>query len=211
MGGDQPASSLNPNKDGVDAGRPQHNITISCCPRNIFCQLLFRTQRCALEGTHQVMKKTSKYLILILKSLQVTTLLALLILILLYNLDLVGYNILNGVALGMNMLIVLSFLITFFYLNFKMTGIMMENTLNEVVKRIYKVQLIILLSRTFSIAFEISVALYVVPDTFEQFIDDISANIKYEVVLGMLFVGSVLFVLITEGLPIMYSLRSSVI
>lgn len=29
--------------------------------------------------------------------------------------------------------------------------------------------------------------------------------------LGLVFVGSVLFVLLTEGLPIMYSLRSTVV
>ena len=71
--------------------------------------------------------------------------------------------------------------------------------------------MIILVSRAVSIAFEISVALYVVPDSFEEFIESISGNIQYEVVLGILFVGSVLFILITEGLPVMYSLRSSVI
>jgi hypothetical protein len=66
-------------------------------------------------------------------------------------------------------------------------------------------------SRAISMTFEIIVALYVKSDSFETFIDTISSNIQYEVVLGMLFVGSVIYILITEGLPIMYSLRSSVI
>ena len=34
---------------------------------------------------------------------------------------------------------------------------------------------------------------------------------QYEVVLAVLFTGSILFILFTEGLPVMYSLRSNVV
>ena len=87
---------------------------------------------------------------LTLKCLQIFTFFVLVILLVVHDLGYLGYNILNGITLGMNMIIVISFLITFFYLNFKMTGIMMEKRLNEVIKRIYKVQLIILVSRAIS-------------------------------------------------------------
>jgi len=70
-----------------------------------------------------------------------------------YNIDQLGYNIVNGISLGLNSLIVILFLMTVLYLNFKMTGIMMESNLNLVIKRIYKVQVIILISRGFIIAF----------------------------------------------------------
>ena len=90
---------------------------------------------------------------LTLKCLQIFTFFVLVILLVVHDLGYLGYNILNGITLGMNMMIVISFLITFFYLNFKMTGIMMEKKLNEVIKRIYKVQLIILVSRAISMTF----------------------------------------------------------
>jgi hypothetical protein len=69
--------------------------------------------------------------------------------------------------IGLNLIIIVSFLVTFFYLSFKMTGIMMENKLNEVIKRIYKVQLIILVSRAFTLVIEIILALYVLPNSFQ--------------------------------------------
>ena len=35
-----------------------------------------------------------------------------------------AYNVLNGIGLGLNLLVMLFFLATFFYFNFKMTGIL---------------------------------------------------------------------------------------
>lgn len=82
-----------------------------------------------------------------------------------FDTGLLGYNIINGIGLGLNLLVLLCFLSTFFYLNFKMTGVMMEARLNEVIKRVYKVQLIILVSRAFMITFELMIALFV-PGSF---------------------------------------------
>lgn len=92
-----------------------------------------------------------------------------------------------------------------------MTGILLEPRVNEVIKRICKVQLIILVSRACALTFGILVGLYVEPNSFQQEIDTLSQSFKYEVVLACLFLGSVVFILLTEGLPIMYSLRSAVI
>jgi hypothetical protein len=75
-----------------------------------------------------------------------------------------------------------------------MTGVMMEARMNELIKRVYKLQLIILVSRVCMITFELMVALFV-PGSFEQAIEDI--NLQYEVVLGLVFIGSVLFILFT--------------
>jgi hypothetical protein len=141
--------------------------------------------------------------------MQIAVALVLLIPLIIYITGYLDFNIINGMDIGLNLLIIISFLVTFFYLNFKMTGIMMENKLNDVIKRIYKVQLIILVSRVCALTFEIIIALYVLPHTFQEQINLI--NMKKEIVLAILFLGSVLFILITEGLPIMYSLRSTVI
>lgn len=137
--------------------------------------------------------------------------LLLLIPLIIYDVDELGFTVINAMDIGLNLFIIVSFLATFFYLSFKMTGIMMENKLNEVIKRIYKVQLIILVSRAITLTVDIILALYVLPNSFQEEVKIISDGLSYEIVLGVLFVGSVLFLLMTEGLPVMYSLRSSVI
>lgn len=88
-----------------------------------------------------------------LKGLQITVALMLVIPFLLYITDITSYEVINGIEIGLNLLVIISFLVTFFYLNFKMTGLMMDNRLNEVIKRIYKVQLIILVSRACALTF----------------------------------------------------------
>ena len=137
--------------------------------------------------------------------------LVLLIPLLIFDIDRVAYDVINGVSIGLNLIVIIAFLATFFYMNFKMTGVMMENKLNEVIKRIYKVQLIILISRAISLVFQIMIAMYVLPKSFREEIEILILDVKYQVILGSIFVGSVLFMLITEGLPIMYSLRSAVV
>jgi hypothetical protein len=122
-----------------------------------------------------------------------------------------GFSVINAMDIGLNIIIIVSFLVAFFYLSFKMTGIMMEGKLNDVIKRIYKVQLIILVSRAFTLTVEIILALYVLPSSFQEWVNNASQSVEYEIVLALLFVGTVIFLLMTEGLPIMYSLRSSVI
>ena len=88
-----------------------------------------------------------------LKGLQITVALMLVIPFLLYITDITSYEVINGIEISLNLLVIISFLVTFFYLNFKMTGLMMDNRLNEVIKRIYKVQLIILVSRACALTF----------------------------------------------------------
>lgn len=115
-------------------------------------------------------------------------------------------------GISLNLIIILMFLITSFYLSFKMTGILIQNRHHDIMKRIYKVQLIILVSRVVSVIIDIIIAVYVLPNSFQQEVEIMSQSLNsYEIVLGLIFVGSVLFLLLTEGLPIMYSLRSMVI
>lgn len=60
------------------------------------------------------------------------------------------------------------------------------------------------------ITFELMITLFV-HSSFQQAIQDMSENLKFEVVLALVFIGSILFILFTEGLPVMYSLRSNVV
>lgn len=64
-------------------------------------------------------------LTLALKFLQIMVCLVMVIPLLVFDVNELDYNILNGIAIGLNSFIVVAFLLTFFYLNFKMTGIMM--------------------------------------------------------------------------------------
>lgn len=64
-------------------------------------------------------------LTLALKFLQIMVCLVMVIPLLVFDVNEIDYNILNGIAIGLNSFIVVAFLLTFFYLNFKMTGIMM--------------------------------------------------------------------------------------
>lgn len=112
-------------------------------------------------------QKQSKYITVGLQTMQITAAIALLIPLTIFNLNELSYTVLNGLGLGLNLLVLISFLITFFYLNFKMTGIMMESRMNEVIKRVYKLQLIILVSRIFMITFELMIAIFI-KSTFVQ-------------------------------------------
>lgn len=103
-----------------------------------------------------------------LKIMQILVILILLIPLIVYDVDELGYTIINAMDIGLTLIIILLFLGVFFYLNFRMTGIMMESSINEIIKRIYKVQLIILVSRAVSITFDIIIALYVLPNSFQQ-------------------------------------------
>lgn len=133
-----------------------------------------------------------------LKGLQIGVGLVLLLPMIIFDVGELGFEVVNAVNIGFNLLIIISFLFTFFYLNFKMTGIMMDNRLNGVIKRIYKVHLIILISRVTAITFEVIIAIYVLPKTFQEQLDEIVAQgLSHEVMLGLVFVGTVLFVLIT--------------
>lgn len=110
-----------------------------------------------------------------LKAMQIGVGLVLIVPMLIFDAGELGYTVMNAIGMGLNLLVMVSFLVTFFYLNFKMTGIMMETRLNAVIRRIYKIQLIILISRAVALAFQIVIALYVFPGTFQQKIDEVVA------------------------------------
>ena len=113
-----------------------------------------------------------------------------------YDVDQIGFKVVNSISIGLNSVMIISFVVTFFYLNFKMTGIMLEPRLNETIRRLYKVQVIILISRAVMIAFEVLVSVYV-EDSFEAFVDHWAESTKTNmyIILAAIFVGSVLLML----------------
>ena len=69
------------------------------------------------------------------------------ILLILFNVNVINYEIINDFNLSVNMLSILFFLISFFYLNFLLTGILLPISTNEKLKKIYKILVILLFSR----------------------------------------------------------------
>jgi hypothetical protein len=57
--------------------------------------------------------------------MQIIAAIVLLIPLIIFDINEISYTVLNALGMGLNLLVVISFLTTFFYLNFKMTGIMM--------------------------------------------------------------------------------------
>ena len=54
------------------------------------------------------------------------------------------------------------------------------------------------------------IAIYV-HSSFQDTINDISGSIDYDIVLAFAFIISIVLMLFTEGLPVMYSLRGNVL
>lgn len=65
-----------------------------------------------------------------LKIMQILVILILLIPLIVYDVDELGYTIINAMDIGLTLIIIFLFLGVFFYLNFRMTGIMMESRIN---------------------------------------------------------------------------------
>ena len=82
----------------------------------------------------------------------VVSTLAFLIPLVIFDFKLINYELLNGISCGFNTFVILLFLASFFYLNFKMTGILVEAKLNAIIKKLYKVLVVILISRIIMVA-----------------------------------------------------------
>jgi hypothetical protein len=63
---------------------------------------------------------------LALRGLQLVVCLILLVPLVILDVNELNYNVLNGIGLGLNLLVLIFFLVTFFYFNFKMTGVLVE-------------------------------------------------------------------------------------
>lgn len=78
--------------------------------------------------------------------------LAFLVPLVIFDCKIITYELLNLISTIFNSIAILIFLASFFLLNFKMTGLMVENKLNFLIKKIYKVLVIILVSRIIMMA-----------------------------------------------------------
>lgn len=72
-----------------------------------------------------------------------------LVLLLLFNIDdrIISYNVINIIEVVVNCSLILWFVLTFFYLTFQMTGIMLSKKRHTKMNKIYKLLLLLLFSR----------------------------------------------------------------
>lgn len=86
--------------------------------------------------------------------------------LIIFDFKIINYELLNLISTIFNCAAILIFLASFFFLNFKMTGLMVENKLNSVIKKIYKVLVIILVSRIIMVGVELVIAFKIHDGTF---------------------------------------------
>ena len=108
-------------------------------------------------------------LLFVVKLMIIVSSLTLLIPLIVFDCKLINYELLNLISTFFNFVAILIFLASFFFLNFKMTGIMVEAKLNSVIKKIYKVLVIILISRILMVTLEMIIAFKIHDGTFESF------------------------------------------
>ena len=76
-----------------------------------------------------------------------------------FNIGIINYELVNDLLMSLNCLSVLTFLVSFFFMNFKMTGLLIEKRSSELIKKVYKLLLMILVSRMIMAALEIIVSI----------------------------------------------------
>lgn len=101
------------------------------------------------------MKGRAKILGFVLILLQIAILPAFFVPLLLFNINILHFSLIIMMLIILNSLSLLLFISVFLYLNFKMTGVLLDSYLEEAIKRIYKVGLIIGASRIVMVAVEI--------------------------------------------------------
>ena len=161
----------------------------------------------SIFGNQQV----EKVVRVLMQGVQILTFLCLMIPLLIFNVGVIRYETLNAFMSALNCLSVVAFIAGFFFMNFRMTGIMMNRQSSEIIKKVYTLLLVILLSRVLMSALEIWIEINIKNGTFEDFISIIEKTQDKFVVLAACFILYILIILLTEGLPLMLSLRESLI
>lgn len=121
------------------------------------------------QGKFIVIQKWKRSLLFSVKLTVVIESLAFMVPLIVFDCKLINYELLNFISTVFNCLAIAIFLASFFFLNFKMTGLMVEPKLNSVIKKIYKVLVIILVSRILMVAVELTIAFKIHDGSFESF------------------------------------------
>ena len=93
------------------------------------------------------------------QTVQIITFFSIMIPLIVFNIGIINYELVNDLLMSLNCLSVLTFLVSFFFMNFKMTGLLIEKRSSELIKKVYKLLLMILVSRMIMAALEIIVSI----------------------------------------------------
>lgn len=131
------------------------------------------------------------------QAVQIITFFSIMIPLVIFNIGIINYELVNDLLMSLNCLSVLAFLVSFFFMNFKMTGLLIEKRSSELIKKVYKLLLMILVSRMIMGALEILVSIEIKSGNFEDFIEIIEQNQGKYVTLALCFILYMLMMLIT--------------
>lgn len=146
------------------------------------------------------------------KIVQIIAFLSLAIPIILLNFSsFFGYSQLNIFNTSANCLCVVVFIFAFFFMNFKMTGLMMDRRSSAIIKRVYALSLLLLFSRLTMSVLEVWVQINTENGSFQKYINVILKNQNQFVVLALCFIGYLVLLLFSEWLALMVSVRESII
>lgn len=106
----------------------------------------------------------------IMYTIQIAYILGTAVLLVLLDTNIIDYQVLNIFAVSFNLVTILFFVASFFYITFQMTGILLSKTDNERVKKIYKYLLVLLFGRFISCALGFVVLVEVADGNFSGFI-----------------------------------------
>ncbi len=131
------------------------------------------------------------------KTMIIVTALAFIIPLLIFDFKPFNYEILNALAASFNASVLLLFLVSFFYLNFKMTGLLIDNRLNIIIKKLYKVLCVILISRIIMLGIQITIAIKMSDGSFQSFVDFFEEINGEFVAFGICFIIAIVIILLT--------------
>lgn len=142
---------------------------------------------------------------------QLLTFFTILVPLLLFNVGMITSHTLAYFTMTLNCLSVIVFIAVFFFMNFKMTGIMLDRHSSELIKKVYALLLTVLISRVVMSTAEIYAKLMIKKGSFEDWISIMEENRGKYIVLGLCFILYLIIIMLTEGLPLIMSLRDSVV
>ena len=158
-------------------------------------------------------KQTSPVLISrikkVLQGIQILYIVSTSVMFLLLNIKVIKFGPVNILAVSYNSIFILIFISSYFYTSFLMTGILLSRTHHERLNKLYKYHLILLLSRFLCGGFGFVIALLVAGGNFEGYINLIEENSSKFIIQCIIFIGYMVYILLTEGVQIMYTLRKS--
>lgn len=143
------------------------------------------------------------------KIIQLLYLITISIFLLLLILETLNFEVINIVAVSMNSLLIFIFIVSFFYLTFLMSGIMLSARRRNRMSGVYKFLLLLLFTRFISSTVEWLIHFLIKNGDFSGFIILIKQKQGSFIIQAAIFIIYIVFILLSEWVPMMYCIKSS--